>query len=88
MAGKGLEARVSSIEQRNRRVESDKAWEISKTRRAIIVVFTYLAIGAYLLVIGVPNALLNAVVPTVAFTLSTLTLPFFKKLWIESVYTR
>ena len=42
---KDLEKRIKKIESRNRKVESDKAWELSYTRRALIVIFTYLAIG-------------------------------------------
>ncbi len=79
---KDLEKRIKKIESRNRKVESDKAWELSYTRRALIVIFTYLAIGFYLQSINIFNAWLNAIVPTVAFLLSMLTLPFFKKIWL------
>lgn len=78
-----LEKRLEAIESRNKRVELDKAWEISILRRFLIVIFTYLSIGFYMWAIGVENSLLNAVIPSVGFGLSTLTLPFFKKLWIE-----
>ena len=43
--------------------------------------FTYLAVGFYLAAIGVPAPWLNAIVPAVGFMLSTLTLPFFKRMW-------
>ena len=78
-----LEKRIKVIEERNARVESNKAWETSLTRRLLIMVFTYLAIGVYLHAIQVPDPWLNAIVPTVAFLLSTLTLPFFKKMWLD-----
>lgn len=78
-----LEQRLTAIEHRNRRVEQDKAWEGSLTRRVLIVVFTYISIGTYMWAIGVADPLLNAVIPAVGFTLSTLTLPFFKRLWTE-----
>jgi hypothetical protein len=81
-----LETRVRKIEERNARVESDKAWEISYTRRSLLVIFTYLAIGFYLQAIAIPYAWLNAIVPAVAFMLSTLTIPFFKKQWLKHVY--
>ncbi|UCG95131.1 MAG: hypothetical protein JSV92_03745 [archaeon] len=80
---KELEKEVREIKERNRRVEGDKAWEISWTRRFLLVAFTYLAIGVYLWAIRVPQPWLNAIVPAVAFMLSTLTLPFFKKLWLK-----
>jgi hypothetical protein len=82
-SAKELERRIKVIETRNKRVESDKAWELSYTRRALLMLFTYLAIGFYLQAINVPQPWLNAIVPTVAFMLSTLTLPFFKKLWLK-----
>lgn len=76
-----LEKRVTGIEERNNRVETDKAWETSLTRRILLFVFTYLAIGLYLNAIKVSSPWLNAVVPSIGFLLSTLTLPWFKKLW-------
>jgi hypothetical protein len=83
-----LEADIKKIKERNERVEADKAWETSGTRKLIIAIFTYFAIGIYLWVIGVTEPWLNAIVPTVAFMLSTLTIPIFKKLWIRSVYKK
>jgi hypothetical protein len=77
---------LESIKERNRRVEADKAWELSKLRRALLAIMTYLVIVVFLISIGAPNPLLNAFVPTVGFILSTLTLPFVKKLWLERFY--
>lgn len=79
-----LEERVRKIEERNAKVELDKAWETSYFRRGLLVVFTYLAIGFYLNAIGIGQPWLNAIVPAVAFMLSTLTLPFFRELWLKS----
>jgi hypothetical protein len=72
---------VNLIKERNRKVELDKKWERSWTRRGLLVLFTYLAIGVYLWAINIPRPWLNAIVPAVAFLLSTLTMPFFKKHW-------
>ena len=83
-----LEQRVQKIEERNVRVESNKAWEGSWTRRIILLIFTYLAIAIYLWAIDVSQPWINAVVPAVAFMLSTLTLPFFKRLWLENIHRR
>lgn len=76
-----LEKRIEKIESRNRKVESDKAWETSLTRRGLLILFTYLSIGIYLNVINVANPWLNAIVPSIGFWLSTLTLPYIKTLW-------
>lgn len=78
---KQIEQRLRKIEDRNRKVEADKAWEVSYTRRLLLLLFTYLTIGFYLQAIKIPQPWLNAIVPAIAFMLSTLTLPFFKKLW-------
>jgi hypothetical protein len=78
-----LEKEIEKIKARNKRVEKDKAWETSYFRRGLLMLFTYLAIGIYLHVINVPLPWLNAIVPSVAFMLSTLTLPFFKKIWLK-----
>ena len=80
---KNLEKRLAAIEERNRRVETDKDWEKSNARRFLLVAFTYLSVGAYLQAVGIAQPWLNAIVPAIAFMLSTLTLPFFKKLWID-----
>lgn len=78
-----IEQRLKVIEDRNRKVEADKAWETSYTRRILLIVFTYIAIGLYMWAISVPKPWLNAIVPTVGFLLSTLTLPYFKSIWLR-----
>lgn len=78
-----LEREINALKARNKRVETDKSWETSFTRRGLLVIFTYLAIGFYLSAIGIENPWLNAIVPSVGFLLSTLTLPYFKNLWIK-----
>jgi hypothetical protein len=78
-----LEKEIEKLKERNRRVELDKNWETSFTRRGLLIIFTYLAIGFYLNAINIENPWLNAIVPSVGFLLSTLTLPYFKNLWIK-----
>ena len=78
-----FEKEIKELKERNKRVEADKAWETSWTRRLLIALFTYLAIALYLFAISVPLPWLNAIVPTTGFLLSTLTLPTFKKIWIK-----
>ena len=83
-----FEKRINIIEERNKKVELDKSWELSYSRRILLMLFTYLAIGFYLQAIRIPEPWLNAIVPSVAFLLSTLTLPLFKKLWLNYFYRR
>lgn len=78
---KELEQRIATIEDRNKKVEKDKAWEVSWTRKMVIALFTYLAVGFYMRSINIDRPWLNAIIPSIAFLLSTLTLPFIKKTW-------
>lgn len=82
-----LSTRVAALEARNKRVETDKAWEISLTRRVAILVLTYLSIGIYLAYIQIPHPWLNAIVPSVGFMLSTLTLPLVRQVWQKYLHT-
>tara|TARA_Y100000310_G_C20652882_1_gene800411 strand:- start:56 stop:304 length:249 start_codon:yes stop_codon:yes gene_type:complete len=74
---------IDAIKERNKRVEIDKAWEVSKTRKIIILIMTYIIILIFLILINAPYPYLNALVPTIGFFLSTLTLPIFKKIWVN-----
>lgn len=78
-----LENEIKKIKDRNKQVEGDKAWELSFARRSLLTIFTYLAVGVYLYVIRIPDPWLNAIVPAVAFMLSTLTIPFFRRMWLK-----
>ncbi|PCJ98621.1 MAG: hypothetical protein COA45_07855 [Zetaproteobacteria bacterium] len=77
---------AQNLQERNKRVEADKAWETSRTRRALIALFTYLVVGFYLNLLNVNYAWLHALVPPMAYVLSTLSLPLVKKIWIEKIY--
>jgi hypothetical protein len=81
-----MKKEIEQLKERNKRVESDKAWETSITRRVIIALMTYIIIVIFLWTINVRNPWLNALVPTIGFILSTLTLPFFKKFWLNHIY--
>ncbi len=83
-----LEERIEKIEWRNDKVELDKAWETSWTRKALLAIFTYLAIALYLKFIVRIDPWINAIVPSVGFLLSTLTLPYLKKLWSKYIYKK
>jgi hypothetical protein len=83
-----LRGEIEAIKKRNLLVEGEKAWETSYIRRGILTAFTYLAIGIYLFIINVPKPWLNAIIPAIAFMLSTLTLPFFRSIWLKHVYRR
>lgn len=81
---KDIEQRVKRLEERNRRVEADKAWETSWTRKISIAVLTYLVVVAYLHFVVHIDPWLNALVPVVGFLLSTLTIGYLKAYWVRS----
>ena len=78
-----IQQRINKIEQRNKRVEQDKAWETSLTRKIIIAILTYITIVLFFLVAGLPKPLINPIVPTAGFVISTFSLPYFKRTWIR-----
>lgn len=83
-----LSERVSALEQRNAKVEANKAWEGSWTRRGFIMLVTYVVAVVWLTVINESNLWLKAVVPVAGFLLSTLTIGPLKYLWTKSVYKK
>lgn len=81
-----LEEEISAIKVRNRRVETEKAWETSWTRRIMIVIFTYIVLAIFFFFIGTAEPLIDSIIPAVAFILSTLSGPFIKKWWLKNVH--
>jgi DMSO reductase anchor subunit len=79
-----FDKRIKSIEDRNKRVELDKAWETSLSRKIVIAVLTYITIVLFFLVAQLPKPFINSIVPTAGFVLSTLSLPFFKRIWMRN----
>jgi len=80
-----LKKEIDKIKVRNQRVETDKAWETSWTRRFLILILTYLVIVTFFLMAKLPDPFANAIVPSVAFLLSTMTVPLFKKWWVGRI---
>ena len=78
-----LNKRIINIEIRNKRVESDKAWEVSWTRKILILILTYIIAYLYLKIANTAKPFLGALVPCIGFLLSTLTLKAVKKVWIK-----
>lgn len=83
-----LEERITTIEQRNHRVELDKAWEVSKTRLVSVAVLTYICATLVLFVLHVERPWLSAFIPTIGFILSVQSLPILKRRWIQHQLNR
>jgi hypothetical protein len=78
-----LQRQIDEIQKRNLRVEADKAWETSWTRKLILLMLTYTVVVIVFLSTDLPDPLLNAIVPSVAFVISTLTVPLCKQWWLR-----
>lgn len=77
-----IEKEIKAIKERNKRVETDKAWETSWTRRICICVLTYIVVVCYQWLISKnSNIWLSSIVPVIGFTLSTLSLKLVRKIW-------
>jgi hypothetical protein len=84
MAGnQSLEERVELLESRNRRVEGDKGWETSWTRRLSIMALTYTIVVFYLHFVVHIDPWVNALVPVIGYFFSTLTVSRLKKYWLR-----
>ncbi len=83
-----LEERIKQIEERNKRVELDKRWETSWTRKICIMILTYIIVIIYsYLVRNYDNVLFSSIVPVIGFILSTLSLKLIRKIWESKIKT-
>ena len=81
-----LEQEIKNIKERNKRVELDKKWETSWTRKICICILTYIVVILYSYMIrNYDNILLSSLVPVIGFTLSTLSLKYIRKIWEKNI---
>jgi len=83
---KKIEEDILKISAKNNKVEADKAWETSLIRKVVISLMIYIFASIFMSIIVVQNYLLNAIIPALAFFLSTLIIPLIKNIWIKRVY--
>jgi len=83
-----FEQELQTIKERNLRVEAEKAWETSLSRKLLILITTYAVASLALHSIGVPDFYLGAIIPTLGFFLSTLSFPIVKKWWIAKYFPK
>ena len=73
---------VEKIKERNSRVELDKKWETSLTRKITIMLITYIIVLTYSFVIkSINNIFLSSLIPVLGYVLSTLPLKIIRKIW-------
>ena len=83
-----LNKEIEEIKNRNKRVELDKAWETSWTRKICICILTYIVVVFYSYIVrNYNNIFLSSLVPVIGFTLSTLSLRYVRRVW-EKKYAR
>ena len=83
---KNLEKDIKEIKERNKRVELDKIWKTSLTRRLWICVLTYIVVVIYSYIISkTSNIWLSSLVPVIGFTLSTLSLKGIRMMWEKKI---
>lgn len=78
-----LEKEIDKIKSRNKKVEAEKAWETSIERKVSILILTYVIISLVMLLLDFDKPFLNAIIPTFWFLLSTLSISFLKKRYVE-----
>ena len=78
---------VEAILERNMRVEAEKAWEVSITRRLFLAIFIYAIAGVLLWMTNQPQFALLSLIPALGYIFSTLSLPWLKKLWLRKYHT-
>ncbi len=82
MNNQELENEIIKIKERNRKVELDKAWETSWTRKICICILTYIVVLIYSSLINkINNIWLSSLVPVIGFTLSTFSLKLIRNVW-------
>lgn len=81
-----LNKEIEEIKKRNKRVELDKAWETSRTRKICICILTYIVVVVYSYIVrNYDNIFLSSLVPVIGFTLSTLSLKYIRKIWEKNI---
>ena len=81
-----IEEEIKMIKERNKRVELDKKWETSITRKICIMILTYIVVVIYTILISkITNPFLSSIVPVIGFFLSTLSLKYVRKIWEKRI---
>lgn len=80
-----LKAEIANIQERNQRVEADKAWELSRTRVGFIAITTYILIVGTMILIKDDHPFLNATIATIGYLISSASYNLLKKRWLSKL---
>ena len=81
---KKLREDIDLIKERNKRVEADKAWELSRVRTGFIGSVTFLSVLIFLLLIKDERPIQNSIIATLGYFLSTESYGILKRWWLKS----
>jgi len=86
MNNEELQNEIIKIKERNKKVELDKKWETSWTRKICICILTYIVVIIYSFIVrNYDNILLSSLVPVIGFTLSTSSLKLVRNVWEKNI---
>ena len=84
-----IKKEIEEIKKRNIKVEKDKKWETSLTRRSCIAILTYIIVLIYSYTIfKINNIFLSSLIPVLGFGISTLSLKLIRKIWEKIINRR
>lgn len=81
-----IEEEIEKIKERNKKVEANKAWETSVTRKIVVTLLTYFVMILVMHALKMPQPFVGAIIPTLGFMLSTVSANLVKRLWISKFY--
>ncbi|MDP2670565.1 MAG: hypothetical protein Q8O99_06785 [bacterium] len=81
-----LRTEIETIKSRNKKVAADKARETSRCRRILVASLTYIIISLVFYSLDIERPWVNALIPTIGFLLSTLSVSTVKRIWLRYVY--
>jgi len=84
----GLKIEIEKLKESNKKVDTNKAWEISLTRKIFLMFLIYLVVTLTLIATKNPQPFVSALIPSIGFFLSTLSVPFAKNIWKKYIYDK
>ncbi len=78
-----LQKEIERLKLRNKKVEADKAWEVSIERKVFIIISTYIIITIVMYLLKMDKPFINAIIPTCWYILSTISIKTWKKYFLK-----